>query len=109
MKKLVISGLTLLLASMMIQGCNKESSPEKASKDVASAIADGLQAVDSGLISGMKYDEGTQTLSVQMKATGETYDYSGVPATVAEGLKSAKSIGEYFNENIKGKFDSSKK
>ena len=108
MKKLVISAFALTLTMALMQGCNKESDGEKAVNQAASAAAEGLEKVESGLISGFKYDEGSQTLSIQMKATGETYDYAGVPADVAAGLKSAKSIGEYFNENIKGKFDASK-
>jgi hypothetical protein len=46
------------------------------------------------------YDIETETLQIQF-VSGKTYSYSGVPASVYNGLLEASSAGQYFNNNIK--------
>lgn len=57
--------------------------------------------VDSGNISAVGYDAGT--LYVRFNR-GRTYTYSDVPEILFRKLLNAHSIGEYFAENIKGKY-----
>ncbi len=54
----------------------------------------------------MRYDAGEQELQIRFKS-GRTYNYGGVPQTVADGLAQADSPGSYFNGNIKGVFSES--
>jgi len=37
--------------------------------------------------------------------TGRVYHYQDVPPTIDEGLRRATSRGEYFNENIRDRFE----
>lgn len=39
--------------------------------------------------------------------SGARYVFQGVPAEVSQGLLEAESAGEFFNANIKGKFEES--
>jgi hypothetical protein len=50
------------------------------------------------------YDIETEVLQIQF-TSGKTYSYSGVPASVYNGLLEASSAGQYFNNNIKGVYD----
>lgn len=50
------------------------------------------------------YDIETETLHVQFNS-GKTYEYTGVPASVYNGLLEATSAGQFFNANIKGVYE----
>ena len=49
------------------------------------------------------YDIETETLQIQF-VSGKTYSYSGVPASVYNGLLEAPSPGQYFNQEIKDQY-----
>ena len=53
----------------------------------------------SSMFKSATYDDGT--LSVTMAKTKNTYIYYNVPESVWEGFKSADSMGNYYNANIK--------
>jgi len=55
----------------------------------------------SSNLAGFRYNETTQTLTVQFNS-GTIYDYYDVPPHVFEGMKSADSQGKYLNKEIKG-------
>jgi hypothetical protein len=50
------------------------------------------------------YDIETETLQIQF-VSGKTYSYSGVPASVYNGLLEASSAGQYFAREIKGVYE----
>jgi hypothetical protein len=56
--------------------------------------------VSSSNISAVAYDDETSTLGVRF-LNGTEYHYSNVPPDVFEGLKSASSVGTYFDQNVK--------
>lgn len=56
---------------------------------------------DSSNIAAVRYDDDTQTLQVDFKNGGATYEYANVPKDVAEGFESAPSAGKYFHANIR--------
>ena len=50
------------------------------------------------------YDPATQTLSVWFVASGNRYDYDGVPPEAYAAFRQAFSKGRFFNEFIRDKF-----
>lgn len=61
------------------------------------------QFVSSSNIEALGYDAETQILRIWF-TTGTVYDYANVPQIEFEALKTAPSIGAYFNRNIKGAY-----
>ena len=60
-----------------------------------------MKRVDSTNLARVGYESGT--LQIEFKK-GEVYQYFNVPENIYNGLMLAGSHGEYFNENIRGKF-----
>ena len=66
---------------------------------------------NSTIIRTFDYDTFTGTLVVELEPFPNevtAYQYSGVPASVYEGLTRARSKGTYFSANIRAKFPSRK-
>lgn len=57
--------------------------------------------INSSAISLSEYDDETQTLTITF-SNGQSYDLTGVPPDVAQGLVDADSPGRYFNTRLKG-------
>lgn len=60
--------------------------------------------VKSSLIQGIDYDEERKVLIIEMKKGGGKYEYGMVMPAVWEEFRGAKSLGEFFVKNIRGKF-----
>jgi hypothetical protein len=58
------------------------------------------QSVSSSTVSAVGYDDATNTLGVRFQ-NGTEYQYFGVPQDVFEGLRSASSVGRYFDQYVK--------
>ena len=68
-----------------------------------------MQTVNSSLIKSIGYNPLTEQLSVTMlKNTGTTYVFRGVGRKTANDFAEAKSKGQYFNRNIRGRFTTTK-
>lgn len=65
-----------------------------------------LQTVDSSAISEMGYDSKKSALIIRFKSSGKAYAYIDFPVSEWNSFQSAKSIGTYYNKNIKGKYKS---
>ncbi len=61
-------------------------------------------SVSSSNIAAVGYDESTETLEVEFNS-GLVYEYDAVPKTIYESMIIANSVGIFFNENVKGRFD----
>ena len=61
------------------------------------------QPVNSSDIASIGYDEATETLEIEFKATG-IYRYFSVPKNVWEELARTPSPGKLFLQHIKGKY-----
>lgn len=59
--------------------------------------------LNSSNLYAYRYDEQTRLLQIRF-VSGRTYAYKDVPQDVADGLGSAGSPGQYFNNSIKGTF-----
>jgi hypothetical protein len=63
------------------------------------------QAVVSSQISEVGYDSESKTLGVRFKATSRSaaseYHYAGVPAPMHRAMVAAKSVGSFFDSEIK--------
>lgn len=57
-------------------------------------------------IQGAKYDTETMLMQIYIGKTSEIYECQGVDSETWKNFKSAKSKGKYFNNYIRGKFDS---
>lgn len=64
-----------------------------------------MTAVDSSQIAAIGHDATTNTLRVQFKGSGSTYDYAGVPADVHQAFSKAPSLGKFLGAHIKGKYE----
>jgi KTSC domain-containing protein len=62
-----------------------------------------MTAVESTTLATVAYDEALGVLQLEFRSRA-VYRYFGVPATVHEGLLSAPSKGNYFNQVIRGRF-----
>lgn len=60
--------------------------------------------VESSNINKIKFNLGTQTLSINFKPNN-TYEYPNVPYWVWEGFVGNESKGKYFHKFIKNKYD----
>ncbi|MEZ4883865.1 MAG: KTSC domain-containing protein [Chitinophagales bacterium] len=63
--------------------------------------------VDSTAISAMSYDAELAVLSLTFH-NGRTYSYRAVPTTIWTQLLVAESVGTYFNDFIRNRFDYSR-
>jgi hypothetical protein len=59
--------------------------------------------VNSSNIASVGYDAGSEILEIEF-ISGGTYQYSGVPEGVYEGMMGADSKGKYFHANINKKY-----
>lgn len=59
--------------------------------------------VDSSVIVAIGYDDGSKILEVVFR-TGRTYRYFRVPPSAFQALLKAKSIGGYFNKEIRPRY-----
>lgn len=62
-----------------------------------------MQFVDSSTIERIGYDSNSSTLRIEFKSN-RTYDYSNVPESVFDELRSASSVGSYHARNIKNSY-----
>lgn len=62
------------------------------------------QSVTSSNIASIGHDPNGDTLEVEFHS-GKVYQYDNVPASVAEALINAPSIGRYFSEVIRPVYD----
>ena len=64
-------------------------------------MSEWISTPQSSNIARFRYDEVSQTLTVEFK-NGTRYNYYDVPQHIFEGMESADSKGKYLNANIKG-------
>ena len=64
-------------------------------------MSEWISTPQSSNIARFRYDEVSQTLTVEFKS-GTRYNYYDVPQHIFEGMESADSKGKYLNANIKG-------
>lgn len=60
---------------------------------------------ESGLLKEHGYEPSTGLMHLRF-ASGRLFEYSGVPQKVYDDLVAAPSMGKYFNQSIKGRFES---
>jgi len=70
---------------------------------IRDAIAFPLLKSSSSFVKEHNYDAATQILTIKFN-NGSIYKYQDVPASIAQGLETAISAGQYFNESIKDKY-----
>ena len=63
-----------------------------------------MNSSNSSWIESVSYDDWNESLEIETKS-GDTYAYSNVPQTVANGLDTASSKGAYHNSEIRGQYD----
>lgn len=61
-------------------------------------------SVESSSIASIGYLEEAATLEIEFRG-GAVYRYFGVPPSVYRGLDAADSLGRYFNEWIRPRFE----
>lgn len=59
--------------------------------------------LESTALRSAEYDEDEQRLEIAF-ASGGSYVFENVPRSVFEGLRDAHSPGQYYHQNIKGRY-----
>jgi hypothetical protein len=67
-----------------------------------------MTTCDSSLLKAYEWDANSWTLTVVFRSNNSVRAYAEVPPEVFSEMESAKSIGSFYNQNIKGKFESLK-
>jgi hypothetical protein len=67
-----------------------------------------MKPVISSMFSEIGYDEDRFILAVTYKSTKDTWHHSGISPELYDDLVNAKSVGQFFNSQIKGKFSAAK-
>lgn len=67
-----------------------------------------IKVSDSSNIRAYAYDAQANRLSIEFSG-GTRYDYDCVTPNLIEGLKAAPSKGKYFYENIRAKFNGTRR
>lgn len=67
-----------------------------------------MTTCDSSLLKAYEWDQNSWTLTVVFRSNNSVRAYAEVPPEVFSEMESAKSIGSFYNQNIKGKFESLK-
>lgn len=62
------------------------------------------EPVDSKMAKSIGYDKAARILEIEFNS-GEIWQYLDVPAAKHFGLLTVGSIGKYFQEHIKGKYE----
>lgn len=62
-----------------------------------------MDKVLSSHVALLGYSAETKTMRITF-SNGKTYEYHGVPAQIYQRLKSAESIGKFFNQNVKNNY-----
>lgn len=72
---------------------------------MSEALTPTLQPVEgSTSIAAAGYDPATLTLAIQFKGGG-VYHYAGVPQEIVDQLRAAESVGKFYMQQIRGKYD----
>ena len=71
--------------------------------DIAAPYFESLDRSDSSVVGGAWFDSENQYLIINLQGT--VYHYCGLADSVWSSLKSAPSMGTYFQDYIKGSFD----
>lgn len=61
------------------------------------------EAVTSSNLVSVGYDQSSSTLEIEFK-DGRLYQYFGVPPNVFRELVSAPSVGQFFHQNVRGRY-----
>lgn len=67
-----------------------------------------MTTCDSSLLSAFEYDNNAWTLTVVFRSNNSVRTYGDVPPELFSEFVSAKSVGSFYNQRIKGKFESVK-
>ena len=67
-----------------------------------------MKKIESSVVQALDYDRSAKTMIVELRGGASPYVYSGISKYRYYELKNAKSVGEYFNKKIKGKYPSGK-
>jgi hypothetical protein len=63
-----------------------------------------MKPVKSSDLAQVGYSISTKLLQVQFQKGGQIYQYPGVPVALYQNLISSKSLGSFFNSEIKPRF-----
>jgi hypothetical protein len=61
--------------------------------------------VRSSAIRKVAYDASTNRMYIDFENSDPNYEFCGVPESVFRGMVSAPSVGHYYNDYVKDRFD----
>jgi len=84
--------------TLVVSGCAQQDAGHPA-----------LLEVESTTFSHIGYDPTAQQLTVVFRDGGETYVYKDISVELYQGLIAADSVGAYYHQNIRDKFQFDRK
>src|SRR5262245_871356 len=103
MKKLLLSGITALFLATGAARAQAESVDVKYRGPLDLAPFACTDVTRSSFIRRVCFDEAKSYMVISLNGT--YYHYCGIPTTTVEALRDAESMGRFFNEQVKGRFD----
>lgn len=100
----IIGSIIFFLIPIILGSSNSVN--VKYREDNVDISADRFEEFDtskSSFIRGAWYDEGNNYMIINL--SGTYYHYCGKPRSSWDSFKSASSLGEYYNQRIKGSYD----
>lgn len=95
-----------LACFLLLRNANSETPSAAATEEPFSYTDVSMQDTpDSTCFSEIGYDSPTQILVVRFRDSGSVYEYFDVRKSVWLSFRGADSLGEYYNEHIKGSYE----
>jgi hypothetical protein len=66
------------------------------------------QGLSSSAIASAGHNDFNELLDIEFLPSGSEYRYEGVPAPVYQSMRSASSVGAYFNANVRNNYSTRK-
>lgn len=117
MRKMLFLALSIII---LLSGCGSSASipentePIPTELKIAELMVDQpfdylsvpMQDVTSTMLAEVGYDPDYQILLLRFRSNGSLYSYDEVPQRVYDEFIDSDSLGSYFNNNIKGEYES---
>lgn len=109
MKHRILAIIFILAFSFSLCSCSdNEVAIYPSESETITTEIDMEETPRSTCFSAIGYNRFTNTLQVQFRDSGKNYSYDGISQELFNEFYNSDSLGRFYNENIKGKFKSTR-